>query len=198
MVQHVGQVDVYKRKAPNEWPLGETKGTRHELAQILVNTECNSLVGKDILASCLNPTGKYSTASRYLELDRQVFGSVWVSWQKQVCNKFSCTKYNFFMWLVVQNRCLTWDNSCKRGFHLDLLFESCVIVLKSVFLIFSFNALFLGRCISSGEFGIRLVGMPHYWLIFGTDGVGLQLKLLLFRSIGLLGLLSLFGIFGQK
>ena len=38
-------------------------------------------------------------------------------WWKQVWNKFSWPKCNFFMWLVVHSRCLTWDNLCKRGFQ---------------------------------------------------------------------------------
>ncbi|GLJ09022.1 hypothetical protein SUGI_0100110 [Cryptomeria japonica] len=40
-----------------------------------------------------------------------------VPWWKKVWNSFSWPKYNFFIWLVAQRICLTWENLRKRGFQ---------------------------------------------------------------------------------
>lgn len=102
-------------------------------------------------------------------------------------NKFSWPKYNFFMWLVVQNRCLTWENLCKCGF-LGPLCVFCVVIVRRVFLIFSFSALSPVRFGTfGGVFGIRLVGMSL-----------LLLRILFFRLPGFLDPLSSSGIFGWR
>ena len=59
---------------------------------------------------------KYHVSIGYQETTRQLFGDVEVPWWKQVSNKVSWSKCNFFMWLVAHNNCLMWGNLCKHGF----------------------------------------------------------------------------------
>ena len=87
------------------------------LSQNLASRECPSFLGPDVLAWGGTLSGKYHISVGYQEITRQLFGNAEVPWWKKVWNKFSWSKCNFFMWLVAHNRCLTWDNLCKRGFQ---------------------------------------------------------------------------------
>ena len=108
--QSLGQISVSRWKSPLDWPPGGAVEDRQELAKILSSRVCNSLQGADVLAWGPDLKGKFSVASGYQVLDKQVFGSSQVSWWKHVWNKFAWLKCNFFSWLVVQGKCLTCDN----------------------------------------------------------------------------------------
>ena len=112
----LGLVVGYRWKHSSEWPPGGTDMDRQELSQILASRECPSLLGLDVLAWGGTLSSKYHVSAGYQEITRQLFGDAEVPWWKQVWNKVSWPKCNFFMWLVAHNRSLTWDNLCKRGF----------------------------------------------------------------------------------
>ena len=56
-------------------------------------------------------------AQGYAMLDRNLYGTCEVHWWKKVWNNFSWPKCNFFLWLLAQKKCLTWENLRKRGFQ---------------------------------------------------------------------------------
>ena len=114
---NLGTTVGYRWKNSFDWPPGGSLGDRLELSQILASRECSSLRECDVLAWGGASSGKYSVSSGYLVLTKQLFGEVEVSWWKKVWNSFSWPKCNFFLWVLVYNRCLTWDNLCKRGFQ---------------------------------------------------------------------------------
>ena len=114
---NLGLAVGYRWKNSSDWPLGGSLGDRFELSEILASRECSSLQDPDVLAWGGASSGKYSVSSGYLALTKQLFGEVEVSWWKKVWNSFSWPKCNFFLWILVHNRCLTWDNLCKRGFQ---------------------------------------------------------------------------------
>jgi ribonuclease HI len=115
--QILGQATVSRWKDPRDWPPDGSVEDHHELAKILSRRACSSLSGRDVLAWDSDPKGKFSVASGYAVLDKQLSGSTENSWWKKVWNKFAWPKCNFFSWLVVQGKCLTWENLCKRGFQ---------------------------------------------------------------------------------
>lgn len=102
---------------------------RRELASILANRVYYSLLDQDVLAWGPNPKGKYTIALGYHVLDKQALGNAEVPWWKNIWNKFSWPKCNFFSWLVVYGKYLTWDNLCKRGFQGPSV---CFLCLKEV------------------------------------------------------------------
>ena len=53
----------------------------------------------------------------YAMLDGNQHGPNIVNWWKKVWHNLSWPKCNFFLWLLVQNKCLTLENLHKRGFH---------------------------------------------------------------------------------
>lgn len=110
---NLGLAMGYKWKNSSNSPVGGSLGDRLELSQILASRECSSLQELDVLAWGGVFSGKYSISSRYLVLTKQLFGVVEVSWWKKVWNSFSWSKCNFFLWILVYNRYLTWDNICK-------------------------------------------------------------------------------------
>ncbi|XP_057831111.2 uncharacterized protein LOC131041899 [Cryptomeria japonica] len=102
-----GLVACFRWKNPSELPLGGFVEDRKELAQILESRECTTLVRNDALVCASNNlSGKFYVSTGCVELVWQTFGDIQVPWWKQVWYKFSWPKYNFFMWLVVHNRCL--------------------------------------------------------------------------------------------
>lgn len=133
IAEHCGLAVTYRWKHPSEWPPGGSEDDRHELVQLLASRVCNSLRGFDVLAwNGPDVFGKYSVSAGYKHLDKQLFGDIEVSWWKQVWHKLSWPKCNFFLWLVAQNRCLTWDNLCKRGFNGPSMCVLCCDATKSV------------------------------------------------------------------
>ena len=99
-----GLAPSFRWKHPSEWPLGGSEEDRKELFQILQSRECTTLVGNDVLAwDSEDLSGKFSVSARYVELLRQTLGDIQMPWWKQVWNKFSWPKCNFFMWSVVHS-----------------------------------------------------------------------------------------------
>ncbi|XP_057836070.2 uncharacterized protein LOC131046358 [Cryptomeria japonica] len=137
VAQHDGLVLRFHWKHPLEWPPGGFEGDRRELSQLLASRACNSLRGTDVLAwDGSDLSGKYSVVAGYKQIGRQLFGDIEVPWWKHVWHKLSWPKCNFFMWLVAQNRCLTWDNLCKRGFQSPSMCVLCQGCEESVSHIF--------------------------------------------------------------
>ena len=87
-----------------------------ELANLLSMRLCSSSMDKDILAWGPCPKGNFIVAQGYARLDNQCNRFQEVPWWKKVWNKLSWPKCNFFLWLVAQKKCLTWDNLQRRGF----------------------------------------------------------------------------------
>lgn len=112
----LGPIVTYRWKHSSDWPPGGTKVDHQELSHILASRVCCSLLGPDVLACGGTLSSKYSISIGYQEITRQLLGDAKVPWWKQVQNKFSWSKCNFFMWLVAHNHCLTWDNLCKCQF----------------------------------------------------------------------------------
>ncbi|XP_057868067.2 uncharacterized protein LOC131075253 [Cryptomeria japonica] len=137
VAQHDGLVLRFRWKHPSEWPPGGSEGDRCELSQLLASRACNSLRGTDVLAwDGSDLSGKYSVVAGYKQIGRQLFGDIEVPWWKHVWHKLSWPKCNFFMWLVAQNRCLTWDNLCKRGFQgpsMCVLCQGCEESVSHIF-----------------------------------------------------------------
>ena len=115
--QILGEAIVSRWKDPREWPPDGSVEDRQELVELLSRHACSSLSGHDVLAWDSDPKGTFLVALGYVVLDKQLFGSTANSWWKKVWNKFAWPKCNFFSWLVVQGKCLTWENLCKRGFQ---------------------------------------------------------------------------------
>ena len=112
----LGLVVGYRWKKSSDWPLGGSLGDWFKLSQILASRECSSLNEPDVLAWEGSSSRKYFVSFGYITLTKQLFGEVEVSWWKKVWNSFFWPKCNFFLWILVHNRCLTWDNLCKCGF----------------------------------------------------------------------------------
>ena len=100
-------------KDSQEWLVGGSVEDRSLLSKVLETRFCSSLNDRDRLAWNPSPKGKFIVAQGYDILDRNLHGLAEVNWWKKVWSYFSWTKYNFFLWLLAQNKCLTWENLCK-------------------------------------------------------------------------------------
>ena len=99
-----------------EWPILGMELECVELHRIISGRDCCALMDNDVLAWSPNPKGVYIVSAGYQEfLSQQGVGEE-VHWWKKVWNKFSWPKCNCFIWTLVWNRCLTWDNLRRRGF----------------------------------------------------------------------------------
>ena len=111
--------------------------------QVLQSHECTTLVGNDVLSWDREDLSEKNLVSAgYVELLQQMLGDIQMPWWKQVWNKFSWPKCNFFMLLVVHSRCHTWDNLCKRGFQgpsMCVLGWSSVENISHLFFNYSFS-----------------------------------------------------------
>ncbi|XP_059077196.1 uncharacterized protein LOC131876295 [Cryptomeria japonica] len=116
-VKRTSQATVACWKDPQEWPLGGSDEDRDVLVRILKDRLCSSLNGRDVLAWSPSPKGKFIVAQGYARLDKNLHGPAEVHWWKKVWDNFSWPKCNFFLWLLAQRKCLTWENLRKRGFQ---------------------------------------------------------------------------------
>ena len=116
-VKRLGNVEIACWKDSQEWPLGGSIEDRILLSRVLKDRLCSSLSGRDILAWYPSPKGKFTVAQGYAILDRNLHGLAEVHWWKKVWSSYSWPKCNFFLWLLAQRKCLTWENLRKRGFQ---------------------------------------------------------------------------------
>ena len=116
-VKRLGLVEITCWKNPQEWPMGGSVEDRALLSRVLEGRFCSSLKGRDTLAWSPSPKGKFTVAQGYAILDRNLHGQAEVHWWKKVWSSFSWPKCNFFLWVLAQKKCLTWENLCKRGFQ---------------------------------------------------------------------------------
>ncbi|XP_057871389.2 uncharacterized protein LOC131077832 [Cryptomeria japonica] len=127
-VKRMGHLEVSCWKDPQEWPVGGSEEDRAALCKVLEGRLCSSLKERDKLAWSPSPKGNYTVAQGYAMLDRNLHGPAEVPWWRKVWNNFSWPKCNFFLWLVAQRKCLTWENLRKRGFQGPSI---CVLCLSS-------------------------------------------------------------------
>ena len=116
-IKNLGQIEVTCWKAPEEWPVGGSEEERALLSRVLENRICSSLVGRDCLAWSPSPKGRFTVAQGYATLDKNLHDLAEVNWWKKAWSFFSWPKCNFFVWLLAQQKCLTWENLRKRGFQ---------------------------------------------------------------------------------
>ena len=64
-----------------------------------------------------SPSRNYSAAQGYSELQAPLASSISPVIWKFVWSSYCLPKVNFFSWLLVHKRVLTWENPSKRGFH---------------------------------------------------------------------------------
>lgn len=112
-VKCLGNVGLTCWKDPQEWSMGGSIEDRALLSCVLEDRLCSSLRGRDNLAWSPSPMGKFTMAQGYAILDRNLHGLAEVFWWKKVCSSYSWPKCNFFLWLLAQRKCLTWENLRK-------------------------------------------------------------------------------------
>lgn len=112
-----GQMEMAKWKPPDEWPVVDLQEECAMLQNILSSRRCCSIWESDGLAWSPNPKGIYMVAAGYSKLVAHKMDMLEVQWWKKVWNKLSWPKCNCFIWMLAWNKCLTWDNIRKRGFH---------------------------------------------------------------------------------
>lgn len=125
-VKCLGQVEVAYWKESQEWLVGGSVEDHALLSKVLENRFYSSLNERDMLAWSPSPKGKFIIPQGYAILDRNLHGLPKVHWLKKVWSNFSWTKCNFFSWLLVQKKCLTWENLHKRGFQGPLVCSLCL------------------------------------------------------------------------
>ena len=111
-----GQMEIANWKSLDEWPVVDLQEECAMLQNILSSRSFCSLREDDVLAWSPNPKGTYTVASGYSRLVSHKMVLPKVQWWK-VWNKLSWPKCNCFIWMLAWNKCLTWDNIRKRGFH---------------------------------------------------------------------------------
>jgi len=112
-VKRVGQLEVTCWKDIQEWPVGGSEEDRAVLAKTLESRFCSSICERDVLAWNPSPKGKFTVAQGYAMLDGNQHGPNIVNWWKKFWHNLSWPKCNFFLWLLVQNKYLTWENLHK-------------------------------------------------------------------------------------